>query len=167
MQLAILKFIKIYDKIQEKYLYSLRLYSRKQKLLDVNILEEIVACRRMTHNNLSQKLRVMSQLIYWLLARKKMGVTTFVQKILANKRFTPLVALLATYTVILDNGSYAAIETTIESSSTAVRTHEIDFVKTFRNLLESRNSKCIIIKTFRTFYPTNEVSRYYEIFQQI
>ena len=87
MELAMLKLIQIYDKIQELYLYFLRLYSRKQELLEENILEEIVACERMTHKNLTQKLRVLYQLIYCLLARKKMGVTTFVQKILACKHF--------------------------------------------------------------------------------
>ena len=46
--------------------------------MEENILEEIVACERMTHKNLTKNLRVLYQLIYYLLARKKMGVTTFV-----------------------------------------------------------------------------------------
>jgi len=46
--------------------------------LEENILEEIVAYERMNHKNLTQTLRVLYQLIYCLLARKKMGVTTSV-----------------------------------------------------------------------------------------
>ena len=53
--------------------------------MEENILEEIVACDRMTHKNLTKNLRVLYQLIYYLLARKKMGVTRFVWEILANK----------------------------------------------------------------------------------
>ena len=37
------------------------------------ILEEIVSCERITHKNLTQKLRVLYQLIYYWLARKKNG----------------------------------------------------------------------------------------------
>jgi len=56
----------------------LRLYSRKYEHMEENILEEIVACERMTHKNLTKNLRVLYRFDLLLISTKKMGVTTFV-----------------------------------------------------------------------------------------
>ena len=45
--------------------------------MEDNVLEEIVACERMTHKNLTKNLHVLYQLIYYLLERKKPAILTW------------------------------------------------------------------------------------------